>query len=204
VTCAAAIIGVYPYGGSRHDAFLGVFVAGAVGVAISYAASGRLATLVPAAVLVVPLWLLAEQPHYLDEVPQVSKLEQMQAALEHLHAMEPAPQTVVTDQHGSAIVNYYLCRGVIGPQRGLTARISAYRCNDREIIAVQDWNVPERDLETALREARMLSPGTYPGAAILLSVIDDAATRAAIEQSRGSAGAESRDGLFGKIHIRPI
>jgi hypothetical protein len=202
-TGAAASMCLYPYGGSRHDAFLGVFVAAGVGIALSFVARERLTVLLSAAIFLVPLWLSAEQPHYLHDNPQFQKWNQMQDALHYLFKLTPAARTLVVDQQGSAMVNYYVCQGSIDRQNQLSPRLNAYRCNDYQILAVQDWSVLEADLEMALMQARLISPTAFPDPACIFSMIHYSSTLGGGHHPATRNGALV-DGVFGKIHIRGI
>jgi hypothetical protein len=159
--------------------------------------------LLSAAIFLVPLWLSAEQPHYLHDNPQFQKQNQMQDALHYLFKLTPAARTLVVDQQGSFMVNYYVCQGSIDRQNQLSPRLNAYRCKDYQILAVQDWSVPEADLEMALMQARLISPTAFPDPACIFSMIHYPSTLGGRHHpaTRNSALA---DGVFGKIHIRGI
>jgi hypothetical protein len=91
VTAAAGTMRIYPYGGSRHDAFLALFLVTGVSIAISAVALGRAAVLLLVAACVIPIWLATVQRNYLDEAPRVCKIAQMRGALKYLSSRDPGP-----------------------------------------------------------------------------------------------------------------
>jgi uncharacterized membrane protein len=169
VTAAAAFLGFYPYGGTRHDAFLAVFIAVAVGVSVSFLTRRRLTTSMVAATFLVPAWLGAAQHHYLDDYPQLSRLEQEKGALSYLSTRSPTPQVVLVDQAGGIFLNYYVCHGVISDWRGIAKDLVSYRCGEYRILELETWIAPLGSFAARLREARQTS-GLFPDPAWIFSL----------------------------------
>jgi len=194
VTAGAAFMSLYPYGGSRHDAFLALFLAAGVAPAISFAARGRILALTAAAVFLVYAWRSAAEQHILDDVPAVSKMEQMRNALDYLGSRSPQPRVLVVDQLGSATLNYYVCHSQIADWRRLPDKMHTYRCADYRILMVNGWGVPvDAFPPEALRTARRALPDLFPDPAWAFSVSADRST----DRTIALGGAA----LFGKIEL---
>ncbi len=163
VTAAAGTMSIYPYGGSRHDAFLAVFIAAGVSVAISALAGGNAAVLLLAGACVVPVWLRHAQHHFLDDFPQVTRIDQMRRALDYLSSRDPAPRVLMVDQIGDSTVRYYICHGQSVDWQRLGSDSSTYRCGDYQILTVNAWAAPPSAFPATLARARHLMPGLFPG-----------------------------------------
>jgi len=162
-TYAAAMLGLYPYGGSRHDAYLSVFVAAGVAVACAFVTQSRVLLLVLAAVFLVPPWRAAAEHHYLDDFPEASKLDQMDSALEYLRSRVPPPRVLLTDQFGAAMVNYYVCHGAAGQSRNLAPGLIEYGCaDDYRIVMLDTWSAEPSRFPAVLAQARQAAKDSFP------------------------------------------
>jgi 4-amino-4-deoxy-L-arabinose transferase-like glycosyltransferase len=193
VTAAAAMLRVYPYGGSRHDAFLAVFLAPAIAVAFSFAARGKPAVLLLMMACFIPGWLEAEQPHALDDRPQVSKRNQMNRALVYLSQRTPQVHVLVVDQLGSATLGYYLCHGHRDDWRAVAFDANTYRCGDYRILTVEAWGAPLAAYREALLQARKALPDQFPDPAWTFSI--------SFTRDRDQEIVAADFGLFGKIEL---
>src|SRR5207247_10982243 len=63
INCAAALAGIYPYGGTRHSVFLAMFAIPAIGVSIAKITRERVAYGTVAALIVVIISNLFVAPH---------------------------------------------------------------------------------------------------------------------------------------------
>lgn len=162
VTAAAGTVSIYPYGGSRHDAFLVLFVAAAVSIAISMAAGGRALLVLLMAMCLLPLWLRSAQRNDLDDVPQVSKIGQMRSALDYLSSRTPRARVLMVDQRGAATINYYICGGIIHGWQKVAPKSDAYDCAGYQILTVDTWGAPATDFLSTLTRARKAKPGAFP------------------------------------------
>ncbi len=109
VNCAAALARAYPYGGTRHSAFLIPFALAGVGVTVAHLVKYRLASGVAAAVLVVLLCNLfpAHRQPYMSRDDQSG--DKMQAALEFLHQQTNPAELIFADYQTSLLLCHYLC-----------------------------------------------------------------------------------------------
>jgi hypothetical protein len=193
VTAGAAMLRVYPYGGSRHDAFLTVFLAPAIAVALSFAARGKPAVVLLMMACLIPAWLKAEQLHALDDRPQVSKRDQMNRALSYLLHRTPRARVLVVDQLGSATLGYYLCHGHRDEWRAVGPDANTYRCGDYQVLTVEAWGAPLAAYREALRQARKTWPDLFPDPAWTFSI--------SFTRDRDVKLVAVDFGLFGKIEL---
>lgn len=193
VTAAAAIARFYPYGGSRHDAFLAVFLAPAIAVAIAFAVRRKLWILLSMGACLIPAWLAAAQPDLLDDKPAVSKRKQMQDALAYLSTRMPRPGVLVVDQLGSVTLDYYLCHGQKDDWRTLAPDVNSYRCAGYRFVTTESWGAPYAAYTAALAQARKTGPELFPEPvwAFLISFTRDTDTTLVTANA----------GTFGKIEI---
>jgi hypothetical protein len=103
---------------------------------------------------------------------------------------------LVLDGQGTAIANYYICRGNAVDIRSPQPNLSTYRCGDYQIVAVADWAADESVLAQALAEIRAKEPGQFTGPAWLF------------QMSLGTTNVEGMSddvtALFGRIYMHRI
>jgi 4-amino-4-deoxy-L-arabinose transferase-like glycosyltransferase len=193
VTAAAAIIKAYPYGGSRHDAFLALFLAAPIAAAISFMARQRTLMLVLLVACLTPLWLESAQQHYLDDHVDVSKREQMTAALDYLSTRTPRPRVVVVDQLGSSTLGYYLCHGQVDDWRSVGSNLTSYRCAGVRVLTIEAWGVPNASIPVEFARARQNAVDLFPDPVWAFSV--------SFTQITDRRLVTDDAGAFGKIEI---
>lgn len=196
VTAAAGSIGIYPYGGTRHDAFLAVFVVACDSIAIAALAREKTVVLSLMAVCLIPVWLVTAQPNYLDEPPQVCKISQMRSALDYLSSREPHPQVLLADEIGGNTMNYYICHGAVSQWQHIGAGLNTYLCAGYRILTVELWGAPPAAFPAALEQARRAMPGQFPDPAWVFYI---SPVRTNDEEISGD-----RRAVFGKIEIYRI
>ncbi len=196
VTAAAGLLAVYPYGGTRHDSFLCVFMAAGASVAVSFAAQGRLVVVLPAAMCLIPLWIGAAEPHVLDDLPSLSTHQQMAGMLDYLPARTPPVRTVVVDLYSAPAFNYYVCRGTTGESQRLGPYLSTCRCADYQILTLETWAPPLRAYAGSLTAARAITPNLFPDPAWVFYI---SLTPWTTENHRGV-----KDGTFGKLELHRL
>lgn len=192
-TVAAAVAGLYPYGGSRHDAFLAIFIAAAVSVAISFAALRKVVIVLAAAAILLPQWQAVAQQHYLMVPAQFRRMDQMRAALDYLSKITPRPGVLVTDESSAELLDYYVCHSHAGESRLLRSDIAVYSCGGYQLMVYQDWSVNSDTLVRILSEARAKAPDQVPDPAWLFVLTDSGQTF--------TNNAEAAKGQFGRIHL---
>ena len=197
VTAAAALLKVYPYGGTRHDAFLAVFLAAGAGVTLSFLARRRALVLLLAAACLVPVWLVAAEPHYLSDDPRLQQRSQLSAALEYLEGVKPPARVLVVDQHSAIMVKHYVCHDrieewVAPPAAGLVS----YGCGGYRLLEVSEWSVAIPALDSALSRARVTNGDLFPDPVWYVHMAT---------QPVNPAGQNTEPGTrFGKIYVGPL
>jgi 4-amino-4-deoxy-L-arabinose transferase-like glycosyltransferase len=112
VNCALAIFRVYPYGGSRHNSYLSLFVFPAIAVALEEWEPERQwrklagVGLLLAATNVFPS-PLGEYIHFSDQ-----SRSQMAGAVRALDQLPPG-SVIFTDDQGGLLLSYYLCHAKV-------------------------------------------------------------------------------------------
>ncbi|HKW16037.1 MAG TPA: glycosyltransferase family 39 protein [Terriglobales bacterium] len=109
LNCAAAIAGVYPYGGTRHNVYLAIFAMPAVAVAVAeWKPKWKWAKLVAVFIaLAVCNFTVTPAGAYIK--PKNQKKELMDEAVEYLRAAAPAGSLILTDYESGLLTSYYVC-----------------------------------------------------------------------------------------------
>jgi hypothetical protein len=134
INCAAALAGVYPYGGSRHSSFLLPFALAGVSVALSKAVRQRMSSALAIAILVALICRLttAQKPPYFASADE--NTAKMQAALKFTHNL-PMNEPLFGDFQTHLMLGHYLCdQHPIAPDRSVTGFVS-YECGGHRVIA---------------------------------------------------------------------
>ena len=162
--CGAALAGIYPYGGTRHNAFLAPF-------AVAGAALG-LATWIPARlsakslVLVIALALC----NFLPAPPPLIKARNhsvvlMKNAVDYLRQSAPPGSVVLADYQSGLLLGYYACNHGIVQVFPPLQRFAKADCGPYTVITAgtQEWRFNADDLPGQLAnvaETYGLVPGT--------------------------------------------
>ncbi len=195
-TCAAAIVSLYPYGGSRHDAFLIAFVAVPVAVAISFVARRKVIVVLLAAMILAPYWHSVGQMNYLEVEPQFRKLEQMSGALNYLAKQTPRPRVLLVDEEGGELVKYYVCGAKMEEVRSLAPSISEYSCGAYKVLMLREWSVDPSILAGVLAVARPMAPDAFPDPVWLFSISDRTRITGNVVGEKG--------GQFGRLAVSRV
>lgn len=125
--CAAALVRAYPYGGTRHSAFLIPFGLAAVAVALSWLLKDRLALgiIITLAVALVCNLLVPSA--------KGQRKQDMTAAINALRNL-PAGEPIFTDYQSGLLLGHYLCDQHPIEQERRIAGFLSYECADRKII----------------------------------------------------------------------
>ena len=135
IACGLAIAGKYPYGGTRHSAFLVPFAFAGVAITITALVKDRLRISATLALALVVLSAVFGAPHR----PYMSRTDQsslhMQQAVEFVHANVKPDQALVADYQTSLLLGHYLC-----DQRPMVFDTSVsgfegFRCSGIRVVA---------------------------------------------------------------------
>ena len=165
VSCGAGLAGLYPYGGTRHDAFLALFALGG--------ASLGLAAWQPAREWIKPLsvaGLLAlcnlSPAFYPSMQPAGSERARasMQAAVADLRASAPPGSILLADYQSGLLLGYYACgHGIV--QVGAMLPFAMSGCGPYVAITTGplQWSLQPEELDeelASLAQTYHLAPGT--------------------------------------------
>jgi hypothetical protein len=166
VNCVLAILKMYPYGGSRHDSYLSIFILSGVAVALAHwNPRQRWAKPVTIGIVLAACNLFPNpQGEYIRLKDQNRKL--MSEAVASLRALPP-DSTIYTDDQGGLLLSFYLCNNtrvaqIEQPHFELLMRA---RCGDHWVISLDPdlWIFKSENFPETLRSAQQLynlPPGT--------------------------------------------
>ncbi len=135
ITCAAAIAGQYPFGGTRHSAFLIPFAVAGVSQALARLARQRLAYAVATAMVVVAACHLFGAPHrpYMRRDDQ--RRANMTRAIDTLREQAGAGSTIFVDFQTNFLLRFYLCPDA-GSGAFAASGFKEYSCAGYRVIAM--------------------------------------------------------------------
>jgi Dolichyl-phosphate-mannose-protein mannosyltransferase len=165
VNCALGVFRVYPYGGTRHNSYLSIFVFPAVAIAISrFRPQWNWQKLAAAGVI---LAICNFFPAPLGEyIPFRDQSRAKMAAAIHTLQQMPAGSVIFTDHEGALELSYYLChdKSVVQLSQPLSDFFSA-DCAQFAMVSVGQWIFKGDSFEPDLKGARQLY-GWQSGTAI--------------------------------------
>jgi hypothetical protein len=112
VTCAAALAGVYPYGGSRHSILLALFAAAGAGFIIARFANRRIWPILLGAAVLVPIWVSKAVPPEGQPSPTGQRRELVTNAIDYIRQDVPPGRIIFTDILNQFTLRRYLDRKV--------------------------------------------------------------------------------------------
>ena len=134
VNCAAALAAVYPYGGTRHSAFLLPFVFAGIGLAMAHLVNYRLALGISTAIGLVLLCNLFAS----HREPYISRQDQsithMQDAMGFIHNQIAAQDVIFADRQTNLMLRFYLCEKSPGMLDLSVKGFRSYDCAGHRII----------------------------------------------------------------------
>jgi hypothetical protein len=136
LNCIAALGRAYPYGGTRHSAFLLPFAIAGVSVALAWICGKRLAVSIFVAACAVILCALFPAKQLADAPPGSQRIEHMKDAISFLQQL-PRDEPIFADVQSSLLLRYYLCdrRPLVTDQ--LRDGFVSYECSGHRIISAR-------------------------------------------------------------------
>jgi 4-amino-4-deoxy-L-arabinose transferase-like glycosyltransferase len=107
-TCAGALARIHPYGNSRHTVFLALFIASCVGVALEKLIKSRTWIVLPAFLLVIPLWHLTAVQDPGNIRKERHQRDMMLQGINYIRSTVDPGALIITDTETRFILNYYL------------------------------------------------------------------------------------------------
>ncbi len=135
LTCAAAIAGVYPYGGTRHSAFLIPFAITGVSVGLAWLLKQNTIRGLAVSLAVVLLCALFGKPHRPFMTRQDQSIENMSRTMTFLRQNVPAGSLILADYQSSLLLGVYLCdRQPVSYDRSIPGFL-LFRCGDFQVLS---------------------------------------------------------------------
>jgi len=131
--CAAAVMRIYPYGGTRHSALLLPFALAGVAIALTPLLRRHVASGIAVAVLVSLVCNLFPSKRLPYMSAQSQRKENMKAAISLLRQL-PAAEPIFTDYQTSLSLGHYLCDQHPIEQDLRVAGFVSYECSGHKII----------------------------------------------------------------------
>jgi hypothetical protein len=139
LNCAAALLGAYPYGGTRHSAFLEIF--GAAGVAIFLLGIFRRnrARAVAIAIVIVGVCTIFGKLHqpYMKRADQSPV--QMETSVAFIHQQIPRSVPILIDVQTRMLLGYYLCRQQRDSPESPHQDLEVIECGGYQLITANLW-----------------------------------------------------------------
>jgi hypothetical protein len=136
LNCFAALVRAYPYGGTRHSAFLLPFAIAGVSVALGWICRNRLTASVVVAVCAVILCVLFPAKQFAEAPAGSQRIEHMKDAMSFLQQI-PRDEPIFADVQSSLLLGYYLCeQRPIATDQSRVGFVS-YECGGHRIIVAR-------------------------------------------------------------------
>lgn len=135
INCAAGLLDLYPYGGTRHSVFLAIFALAGISVAIVRLAGGHGVRSVVIALLIVAVcWAFRSIRHpYIYRVDQ--SRAQMQSALAYIQEKIPPSHPILVDYESGLELGHYLCNQKPIQYDGSIPGFLVFNCGGRRIVS---------------------------------------------------------------------
>ena len=132
INCAAALVGAYPYGGTRHDSYLAIFAMSAIAFAVARWRPVRrwARPLAIAIVLAVCNFTVVPAGSYIR--PENQKEEYMREAVAYLHGAAAPGSIILTDYESGLLLSYYVCGADITHSGQLAGYFYVSQCGEYE------------------------------------------------------------------------
>jgi 4-amino-4-deoxy-L-arabinose transferase-like glycosyltransferase len=136
IAFCAAVFGVYPYGGTRHDVVLALFAIPGTAIGLDLLKFTAFHTKVKIALLLLLLIVCnvfaSPTPPYIQ--PQNQRRGLMENAIKFLRS-QPSESRILADYQGGLVLGYYLCDKQTSLSFGPTPKaLVASRCGDHTLL----------------------------------------------------------------------
>jgi Dolichyl-phosphate-mannose-protein mannosyltransferase len=134
INCLAAIFDLYPYGGTRHSAFLLPFAIAGVSLALMKLSRRRIASAIGVAVLMIVVCQLFGAPHRPYMKREDQRRENMTQAMAAIQQSAAPKDIIFVDFQTSFLLRFYLCPEI--SFSGLPpSDFRAFSCGGHRVIA---------------------------------------------------------------------
>ena len=135
VGAGAAIARIYPYGGTRHSAFLIMFAVAGVSLAMARAVKENIRRGFVVAILVVAVCNTFGKPHRPYILRQDQSRMQMTRATEFIRSQIPPSELIFVDYQTRLLLGYYVCPEQPVPFAASIGSIEQVRCGNHRVAA---------------------------------------------------------------------
>jgi len=135
IGAGASIAGMYPYGGTRHSAFLIMFAVAGVSFLLAKFAKQQIARGIMIALLIVIACNLFGKPHRPYILREDQSRMQMVRALGFIHAQVPQSDLIFVDYQTRLLLGYYLCPEQPVPFSAPVGSLEQFPCNGYRTVA---------------------------------------------------------------------
>jgi len=131
----AAIAGIYPYGGTRHSAFLIMFAVAGVSFLLAKLVKQQVGCGIVLAIFVVVVCNAFGKPHRPYMLREDQSRVQMTRAMGFIRSQIPQSDLIFVDYQTRLLLGYYLC-----PQQPVSfsapvGRLEEFRCGEHRVVA---------------------------------------------------------------------
>jgi dolichyl-phosphate-mannose-protein mannosyltransferase len=163
LNCSAALAGIYPYGGTRHSAFLVIFAATGISLGLTRIVGRRPLTAIALAGLAVLLCYIFPTVYGIDIAHADQSRAQMEKIVRFVRQQIPATEPILVDYETGLELGYYLCeQQPLSPEKSASG-FDVFHCGMHRIVstAPEIWSFGSPTLETWNRFVRRA--GFKPG-----------------------------------------
>jgi hypothetical protein len=153
LNCAAALVDLYPYGGTRHSAILAPFAVAGVSFAVTRLPGQRVDRASAAALLLVVTCHLFGAPHRPYMLRKDQSSANMTAAMDFIHRQVSPTDRIFVDLQSNYFLRYYLCRERTTPADAILPTFHISQCGGYQVIST-DYRTNIFDREIFLAQWR--------------------------------------------------
>jgi len=135
VAAGASIARMYPYGGTRHSAFLIMFALAGVSFLLAKLVKQRITRGIALAILIVAVCTVFGKPHRPYTLREDQSRTQMVRALGFIHVQIPQSDLIFVDYQTRLLLGYYLCPLQPVPFSAPVGSQEEFQCNGYHIVA---------------------------------------------------------------------
>jgi hypothetical protein len=135
VGAGAAIARIYPYGGTRHSAFLILFAVAGVSFLLARAVKQQIGRGVAVAILIAAVCAAFGTPHRPYMLREDQSRTQMTRALGFIQTQIPSSDVIVVDYQTRLLLGYYLCPGQAVSFSAPVGSVEDFQCSGHRVIA---------------------------------------------------------------------
>ena len=135
VGAGAAIARIYPYGGTRHSAFLIIFGVAGVSLAMAWAVKENIRRGIALAILVVALCNAFGMPHRPYILREDQSRIQINRAAEFIRSQIPPSDLIFVDYQTRLLLGYYVCPEQPVPFTAAVGSLELFACGNHRVAA---------------------------------------------------------------------